>query len=335
MVEIGRFDYALPDSAIAQTPVEPRDAARLLDATGASGGIQHRRVCDLPSLVCPGDVLVVNDTRVRPARLRLRKPTGGAVEVLLLEEGPEGWEALVHPGRRVPPGTTLEVGPDFRVVIGDRLPGGARRVRLETTGSVDDALFAYGEVPLPPYIREGNTDPGRYQTVYARRPVSTAAPTAGLHLTTEVLAACAGSGAGVASVELHIGLDTFRPIATERVEDHTMHSEAYAVPRETWDAVQRADRVIAVGTTVVRALEAAASTGELEGRTDLFIQSSFRFEIVDRLLTNFHMPRSSLLVLLEAFCGPRWRALYDVALRDGYRFLSFGDCMLVDRAHDA
>jgi S-adenosylmethionine:tRNA ribosyltransferase-isomerase len=317
------FDYPLPASAVAQTPLEPRDAARLLVALDPTASPEHRRVRDLPDLLRPGDLVVVNETRVLPARLHLRKPTGGAVEVLLLEavEGPR-WEALVRPGARVRPGTRL-AGPDGTQVVKVGEPVGDDGRRLVTL-LVDP--FRYGTVPLPPYITAPLDDPERYQTVYASRPGSVAAPTAGLHLTDEVLARCR-----TATVELVVGLDTFRPITADRVEDHVMHSERYRVPEATMEACEAAERVVAVGTTTVRALEAAAATGELEGRTSLFIRGDYDFKVVDVLLTNFHLPRSSLLVLLEAFVGPRWRELYDVALAEGYRFLSFGDAMLVGR----
>ena len=320
------FQYTLPDEAVAQTPVEPRDSARLLDATAADGAVVHRHVRDLPLLLRPGDALVLNETRVLPARLRLTKASGGSVEVLLLEEREPGrWEALVRPGRRVPEGTTLELDGRAVIAVGARLGDGRRLVEL-----LDLALPARaGSVPLPPYITTPLADSDRYQTVYAARPGSAAAPTAGLHLTEEVLDRCREAGAEVVKVDLSVGLDTFRPVTAERPEDHVMHSERYSVPEETWSVCRRAERVVAVGTTTVRALESVAATGRLEGRTDLFITPGFRFSVVDVLMTNFHLPRSSLLLMLAAFCGPRWKDLYEAALRDGYRFLSFGDAMVV------
>jgi S-adenosylmethionine:tRNA ribosyltransferase-isomerase len=320
------YDYPLPPVAIAQVPAAPRESARLLVAVDPGGGVEHRRVRDLPDLLRPGDLLVVNDTRVLPARLRLRKATGGAVEVLLLEPIESHiWQALVRPGRRVAEGAVLLAGDTPVVEVGARLEGGRRRVRV----LADPAL--YGEVPLPPYIERPLEDPERYQTVYAAKPGSVAAPTAGLHLSHEVLDRCRARGVETAAVELVVGLDTFRPIEAERPEDHVMHSERYAVPEQTMAACRRAERVVAVGTTTVRALESAAATGRLEGRTDLFIHGDYPFAVVDVLLTNFHLPRSSLLLLLAAFCGERWRSLYDLALAEGYRFLSFGDAMLVAR----
>ena len=365
------YDYPLPPSRIAQHPVEPRSAARLLVSVDGGTTPTHLSVADLPSLLHDGDVLVVNETKVLPARLRLRKATGGAAEVLLLEPlGDDRWTALVRPGRRLPDGTLLFAaaaaaaaaaadddphdphdppsrsvrvsrsltpenphrtgeGPVVEV-LGEH-PGaaeGERVVRL--LAPLDD----HGTMPLPPYITEPLADPDRYQTVYARTPGSVAAPTAGLHLTDEVLDEIRRRGVPVHKVDLAVGIGTFRPITADRIDDHRMHTERYRVPPETLAAVTTARRTIAVGTTTVRALESAIATGNIDGRTDLFIRPGFPFKAVDVMLTNFHLPRSSLLVLLAAFVGTRrWRALYDAALTDDrYRFLSFGDAMLVSRA---
>ena len=322
------FAYDLPAPSIAQQPLEDRPSARLLVDFG--DGVRHLTVRDLPDLVGPGDVIVLNDTRVLPARLRLTKETCGAVEVLLLEQldGNGTWEVLVRPSRRVAPGTVLRAGPDFEVTVGEDLGEGRRRARLDARGSLLDALDRHGEMPLPPYLTTVLDDPDRYQTVYADRPASAAAPTAGLHLTDAVLDACRAAGAGIERLELVVGLDTFRPIAVDDLDDHRMHSEAYDVPAATLDACRAADRVLAVGTTTVRALESAAR-GAPSGRTELFIRRPFEFEVVDLLLTNFHLPGSTLLVMLDAFVGHRWRDLYATALAEGYRFLSFGDAMLV------
>jgi S-adenosylmethionine:tRNA ribosyltransferase-isomerase len=322
--------YELPTAAIAQVPAEPRDAARLLVDGDPP---RHLRVADLPSLVGPGDVLVVNETKVLPARLRLTKATGGAVEVLLLEREADDrtWTALVRPGRRVPPGTALVAGDDLQVEVGERLVDGRRRVRL-VTEDVEQALERHGELPLPPYLHQGIDDPARYQTVFAARPGSVAAPTAGLHLTPQVLAGCEAAGATVARLDLSVGLATFRPVTADRIEDHEVHEEPYAVPAETMALCESAQRVVAVGTTTVRALETAATTGDLRGRSRLLIHGDYRWKVVDALLTNFHQPCSTLLLLVEAFVGPRWRDLYGVALADGYRFLSFGDAMFLERA---
>ena len=338
-MDLADFDYDLPPSAIAQTPIEPRDRARLLVDRGAGNAPEHRTVADVPSLVRPGDVVVVNTSRVLPARLRLHRPTGGAVEVLLLERLPTGeWEALVRPSRKVAPGTELTAGDDLAVRFGGSGPGdGTRIVELRTAGGVDelDVLGRHGVVPLPPYITAPLADPERYQTVFAERPGSVAAPTAGLHLTPAVLDGCRDAGGRIETVDLVVGMGTFRPITAPKVEDHHMHAERYRVPAGTLAACEAAraagGRVVAVGTTTVRALESAALSGELEGRTELFIHAPWRWRVVDVLMTNFHLPRSSLLVLIDAFVGPRWRDLYAAALAAGYRFLSFGDAMLLER----
>ncbi len=344
------YDYSLPTEAIAQEPVEPRSNARLLVSAGVAGGstVVDATVGDLPRFCSEGDVLVVNETRVMAARLVLAKVTGGAAEVLLLEPGREGpgavldgvprvWEALVRPGRRLPPGTRLGLPEDPGrpvVEVGAPVGGhhdGRRLVRLVDPGVVERA----GSVPLPPYVHRALADEERYQTVFAAdTPLdrsSVAAPTAGLHLTTAVLDACRQRGVSVATVDLSIGIGTFRPVTAARPEDHVMHEERYRVPAETMEACASAGRVVAVGTTVVRALESAAATGALSGRTDLFIHGDYPFRLVDVVLTNFHLPRSSLLLLVEAFYGPGWRDLYRHALASGYRFLSFGDAMLLER----
>jgi S-adenosylmethionine:tRNA ribosyltransferase-isomerase len=340
-VPMDAYDYGLPEAAIAQQPVEPRSAARLLIAPGVDGNdlTEHATMSDLPRLVRPGDVLVVNDTRVLPARLLLTKATGGGAEVLLLEPvgaGSATWEALVRPGRRLPEGTRLSESADGPPVIevGRTVGGsddGRRLVRLIDPSVVERA----GALPLPPYIHHQLVDPERYQTVYSTERSmgdrSAAAPTAGLHFTPELLDACRAAGATLARVDLAIGLDTFRPITAPTAEEHVIHSERYSVPVETMEACASARRVIAVGTTAVRALESAAATGILSGRTSLYIHGQYRFQVVDLLVSNFHLPRSSLLLLVEAFCGHMWRELYATALEEGYRFLSFGDAMVVGR----
>jgi S-adenosylmethionine:tRNA ribosyltransferase-isomerase len=326
------LDYDLPDAAIARRGVEPRDAARLLVALGPA--VEHRRVVDLPGLLGPGDVVVVNDTRVLPARVRFRRPTGGAGEVLLLDEGEDGWwEALVRPSAKLPPGSHVEIGADLAIEIGEDLGEGRRRVRPSASAAgLLAALDRHGEMPLPPYLGDVHLDdPDRYQTVFARRPASAAAPTAGLHLTPAVLAGIESAGATVERIELVVGLGTFRPITVDRVEDHPMHAERYRIDPATWARIGAAERVVAVGTTCVRALESAAVGGALAGATDQFIRVPFRWRVVDVLMTNFHLPRSSLLAMVHAFVGPRWRDLYAEALAEGYRFLSFGDAMLLAR----
>jgi S-adenosylmethionine:tRNA ribosyltransferase-isomerase len=345
-METSAFDYELPESAIAQHPLAERDAARLLVDQGAGSKPLNHIVRELPDLLEPGDLLVLNTTRVLPARLALRKETGAAVEVLLLERldggslsdaGRSRWEALVRPGRKLPSGTIVrpERGSGLEVSVDEDLGDGRRVVTIDVEGPLLDVLEQFGVMPLPPYITEVLAEQERYQTVFSERPASAAAPTAGLHLTPEVLARCAERGIGRADVELVVGLGTFRPIATDRIEDHEMHGETYRVPQETLDACARTKanggRVVAVGTTAVRALESAAAFGVNEGRTELFIHGDYDFLVVDRMMTNFHLPKSSLIVMIDAFVGPRWRDLYADALRDGYRFLSFGDAMLLTR----
>ncbi len=340
MTTIDAFDYDLPSHRIAQTPLAERTASRLLVDRGSDAPV-HGHVRELPQLLGPGDVLVVNDTRVLAARLFGRRPTGGRTEVLLIEpDGPASlalgaerseWVALVRPSKKVRVGTTIHIEgeDDLEVTVGEDLGEGRRRLIVESS-DLASALVRVGHMPLPPYITETLDDPGRYQTVYANRPGSAAAPTAGLHLTDALMDELRAGGVEIARVELVVGLDTFRPVTVNALDDHRMHSERYRVPQETLDAIERAERVIAVGTTSVRALESAVRFG-LEGATDLFIRDPFDFQVVDCLLTNFHMPKSTLLVMIEAFVGPRWRRLYDEALAADYRFLSFGDAMLLDR----
>ena len=325
------LDYELTEAAIAQRPAEPRDSSRLLVDRGPATPPEHRMTRDLPELLGPGDVLVVNDSRVMPARLRLRKATGARVEVLMLEPSVEGWwSALVRPGRRVPPGTQLWHGGEPVMEVGERLGDDGRRW-VKPAGDPNALMKSAGEVPLPPYITEELADIERYQTVYADRPVSAAAPTAGLHITEAVLDRGRAAGAAVCTLELAVGTATFTPVVAEQLDDHVMHTESYRIPEATLAACVRAERVVAVGTTVVRALESAAATGLASGPTDLFIKPGHRFAVVDALLTNFHLPRSSLLALLAAFVGPRWRDLYTTALTEGYRFLSLGDAMFCTR----
>ena len=332
------LDYDLPEGAIAQVPIEPRDAARLLVDRGPGRDPEHRTVAELPELVRPGDLLVLNDTRVLPARVPIERASGGTGEVLLLEERDDGWwEVLCRPARKLRPGDVVDAtAGGLRFEIGPDVGDGRKLVRPHSDVALLDALEHAGEMPLPPYIGERLTDAERYQTVFSARPASAAAPTAGLHLTDRLLAELTRRGVVTARVELVVGLDTFRPLSTERVEDHAIHTERYSVPAATWEAVERtrADggRVVAVGTTSVRALESRATRGEPSGRTDLFITPGYRFAVVDAMVTNFHLPRTSLLALVQAFVGPRWRDLYATALADGYRFLSFGDAMLLARA---
>lgn len=338
-MQLSDFDYELPQDRIAQTPVEPRDAARLLVDRGG-GRPEHRHVRDLPDILRSGDLVVVNETKVIPARLPLRRATGGRAEVLMLEplDGERRrWEALVRPARKLKPGERLTAPDGTPIVeIGGRTEAGDT-FEVSLLGSVDslELLADHGEMPLPPYITERLADPDRYQTVYAREPGSAAAPTAGLHFTAELLDRLASKGIELAKVELVVGLDTFRPVDEEDPAEHRMHTERYRVPATTMEqclATRRSGgRVVAVGTTSVRALESAASRGALEGRTEIFIHRPYEWQMVDLLMTNFHLPRTTLLMMIDAFVGDRWRALYDEALAEHYRFLSFGDAMLLDR----
>ena len=335
-MHISDFDYHLPEDLIAQEPLEPRDSARLL----VDGGdhLHHRHVRDLVDLVAPGDVVVVNDTRVIPARLRLRRGTGGAVEVLLLEMSDAGaWSALVRPAAKLKPNETLldEAGNEVVTFVGRRDDGDTFTVRLHDDGQPMTLLDRIGTLPLPPYITSDSGANERYQTVYSRRPASAAAPTAGLHFTPTLLQSIQERGARLARVELVVGLDTFRPISTDDPRHHPIHTELYSVPDETIEAVRKADRVIAVGTTAVRALESTFSSGRQSGRTSLFIHRGYEWKVVDLMMTNFHMPRTTLLMMIDAFVGPVWRDIYREAVDRRYRFLSFGDAMLLDRhAHD-
>ena len=306
------LDYDLPPELVAQSPAERRDASRLLVYDRATGDVRHRSFPDVVEELADA-LVVVNDTRVLPARLRLARPGGGAAEVLLLESlGAGEWEALARPTRRLRPG--MRLGP---VELLEHAGDGRWRVRLEGEPA--------GEAPLPPYIAEPLADAERYQTVYARDPGSAAAPTAGLHFTPELLARL-----DVETVTLHVGLDTFRPIAADTLDGHEMHSERYEIAPAAWERIRSARRVAAVGTTTTRVLESVARGAPLSGRTDLFVTPGFGFRRVDALLTNFHLPRSTLLALVMAFAGvEETRRLYDVAIAERYRFYSFGDAMLV------
>ena len=312
-MRITELDYDLPPELIAQHPLERRDSSRLLVYDRSTGAVRHRRFPDLVDEIGGRGLLVVNDTRVVPGRLRLRRPTGGEAEILLLEEiEPGTWEALARPSRRLRAG--MRLGP---VELVEPLGDGRWRLRLEGEPA--------GEAPVPPYITEPVADPERYQTVYADEAGSAAAPTAGLHFTSELLAAF-----DVERVTLHVGLDTFRPITAERIEEHEIHSERYCVEPPAWQRIRTAERVVAVGTTTVRVLESLARGAPLAGRTSLFVTPGFAFRRVDALVTNFHLPRSSLLALVMAFAGvEETRQLYRTAVEERYRFYSFGDAMLL------
>jgi S-adenosylmethionine:tRNA ribosyltransferase-isomerase len=329
------FDYELPVERIAQHPIEPRDSARLLVDQGSSVPL-HRHVAELGEYLRDGDVLVVNDTKVIPARLRLLRATGGAAEVLLLEplDGERRtWEAMVRPAKKMLPNEELFSGGHPLVRVLRRSEAGDTMI-VELMGEGDPLalLSAHGEMPLPPYITARLEHADRYQTVYANQPASSAAPTAGLHLTPQLLSSFAARGIETVRVELVVGLDTFKPVSADDPRDHQIHSERYRVPADVTTACADARRVVAVGTTSVRALESAATLGASEGRTRLFIHRPYEWKVVDALMTNFHMPRTTLLMMIDAFVGARWRRLYEEALREEYRFLSFGDAMLLDRS---
>jgi S-adenosylmethionine:tRNA ribosyltransferase-isomerase len=348
-MRLADLDYDLPRELIAQQPAEPRDAARLLVVDRPSGRLQDRTVRDLPGLLRRGDLLVRNDTRVFPARAFFRRASGGRIEVLFLrpvEAAPaaagtstavdgERWEALLR-GR---PRSGEELAGDgpaaaWRLVCEHPLGDGRWVVASLGDQAVLGRLEAFGQTPTPPYIHTLVTDPGRYQTTYARHTGSSAAPTAGLHFTAELDARLAAAGVDVAAVTLHVGLGTFKPLQEERLADNRLHSEAYQVEEAVWrqvaDARAAGRRVVAVGTTTVRVLEHLARGGSLRGETDLFITPGFAPRVVGALLTNFHLPRTSLLAMVMAFAGVELtRAAYEHAVRERYRFFSFGDAMLV------
>lgn len=339
-VKTADFDYDLPPEYIAQTPVEPRDHSRLLVLQRSTGAIQHDYFFNLGNHLNPGDLLVINETRVIPARLYARKfPGGGRVEILLLRKSDNSaWEALVG-GKGLRPGVEFQVEGGPRGVILAVLEGARRLVSFEQ--AVEAYLPAAGHVPLPPYIHTPLDDPERYQTVYARSPGSAAAPTAGLHFTPEMIERLKKAGVEFATLTLHVGLDTFSPVTEDEPGEHRIHSEWCQVPPETAEAVNRArkngGRIVAVGTTSVRTLESAARRapqGKVisasEGATDLFILPGYRFSVVDAMITNFHLPKSTLIMLVSAFAG-REAILnaYQVAKQHGYRFYSFGDAMLI------
>ena len=343
-MDIAEFDYDLPPELIAQEPLPERDASRLLVLDRRSGETSHHAFRELPSLLAPGDLLVVNRSRVIPARLLGRRASGGEAEVLLVRDRGDGrWEALVRPGRHLRPGQRVTVDDDLSVVIESEAlrEDGTRQVRLlSRRRDVEGALERCGHTPLPPYIRRPDrpADRERYQTVYAREPGSVAAPTAGLHFTAPLLARLAERGVERAEVLLHVGPGTFQPVKALQVEDHRVGAEARVVPPETAAAMERTrargGRVLAVGTTTVRALESAAradgTVAAAEGETELVIVPGHRFRAVDAILTNFHLPRSSLLLLVAAFAGREVvLKAYAEAVQERYRFYSYGDAMLI------
>ena len=323
------LDYELPEELIAQKPAVPRDSSRLMVVDVKEGTIEHHVFRDLPSFLRPGDAVVLNETKVLPARLSARRPGGGETELLFLRElDAKGnvWEAMVRPSRRLRTGMSLSVGNDELRVVKPLGEG-----RWVVTGlDVPGMLRRHGHMPLPPYIRATPEAEEAYQTVYARNPGSAAAPTAGFHFTEEILEKIEHTGAELAGVTLHVGVGTFTPVRTERLADHRMHAEHYSVPDETARIVNDAKRVVAVGTTVARTLEGWAESGVREGETEIFIRPGHAWRAVDVLLTNFHLPRSTLLAMVMAFAGKELvREAYEVAVKERYRFFSFGDAMLL------
>ena len=330
-MKVTDFDYELPEELIAQHPVEPRDTARLLVLDKVTGAVEHKaHFYDLLDELHEGDVLVFNNTKVIPARLYgHRRESGGKVEVLLLTPcGENRWECLVKPGKKCPIGQVIE--------FDDRL--GGRIIEFTCDGVFDDIIQEIGEMPLPPYIHEKLEDKDRYQTVYAKEKGSAAAPTAGLHFTSQLLDAIKAKGVSLEFVTLHVGLGTFRPVSAEIIEDHEMHSEFFVVPKDTADRINAAkrngSRIIAVGTTSVRTLESATDDdGILQGMsgwTQIFIYPGYQFKMIDALVTNFHLPQSTLLMLISALAGrEHCLAAYEEAVRERYRFFSFGDAMFI------
>jgi len=347
-MDINQFDYELPESLIAQTPLVERSSSRLMTLDKRTGEIGHYEFRDLVRFLVPGDLLILNNTRVIPARLIGRKQGGGAtVELLLLKQLDEDrWETLAKPGRRLKKGAVMEFGEDeagqplLRAEVEEELPEGGRKIRFYYEGIFLELLETLGQMPLPPYIKERLSDQERYQTVYAQHPGSAAAPTAGLHFTKELLTELQQRGIRTAFLTLHVGLGTFRPVSVENITEHTMHSEYYELPEETarlLNEAREADRrIIAVGTTSCRTLETVAQQfGDQplrasSGWTDIFIYPGYTFRMVDGLITNFHLPKSTLLMLISALASrDRVMHAYEEAVRGGYRFFSFGDSMFI------
>ena len=340
-MQLSDIDYVLPVDLIAQTPIEPRDSARLLVDQGSQQPL-HQHVRDLCNFLKPNDVLVLNHTRVLPARLRARRSTGGAVEILLLNQlsnDAVSWEAMIKPGGKLRKDELLTVDQsEMMVEVGERTIHGDTFVIKLSAPDVLAELLRVGEVPLPPYITQTLQDAERYQTVFSHDQRSAAAPTAGLHFTLELLDRVREMGVLILEVELVVGLDTFKPISDEDPLQHPIHSEAYSVSKDVLakciETKNNGGRVVAVGTTATRALESAATTGLLSGNTTLFITPGYQWKMVDVMMTNFHMPKTTLLLMVESFVGKRWRILYQHAIDARYRMLSFGDAMLLQRQTD-
>lgn len=334
------YYYDLPQELIAQTPVEPRSASRLLCVDRSSGALSHHHFYELGQFLRKGDLLVMNDSRVLPARLYgVREDTGSPIEFLLLKPvGEKVWEIICKPGKKARPGRRFRFGEKLAAEVLDLAEDGGRIVRFECEGSLYAVLDEIGQMPLPPYITEKLRDRERYQTVYAREPGSSAAPTAGLHFTPELLSELKAQGIGEAFVTLHVGLGTFRPVKEDDIRRHHMHIEHYTIPRETAEKIRQTKaaggRVIAVGTTSCRTLEgAAAEFGEIracEGDTGIFIYPPYDFRVIDGLITNFHLPESTLIMLVSAFAGyDNIMNAYKAAVQERYRFFSFGDAMAI------
>ncbi len=334
------FYYDLPQELIAQTPADPRDSSRLLVYNRAEGSVQHKIFRDIIDFLNPGDALVINDTRVIPARLYGKKQgTGRQVEFLLLNQlSGDTWEVILRPGRKLRPGDRVSFAEELEAEILEKQEDGVTKVKFCFQGSFEALLDEYGNMPLPPYITKRLEDRERYQTVYAKERGSAAAPTAGLHFTPELMENIKKKGVDIIPVLLHVGLGTFRPVKAERLEDHKMHSEYYSISEESAHRInavkERGGRVIAVGTTSVRTLESAADqegrVKEQSGNTDIFIYPGYRFRCVDALITNFHLPESTLLMLISAFMGKEQALeVYRLAVQEKYRFFSFGDAMFI------
>lgn len=339
MLKTSDFYYNLPEELIAQTPVYPRDGSRLLVYDRKKDEVSHRIFRDIGDYLQKGDVLVVNNTKVYPARIYARTAHGGKAEILLLKRiNLTDWEVLVKPGKKCREGTVLTVGEELSAEILSRTEEGGRIVRFRFEGVFEDVLSRVGEMPLPPYIHEKLRDQSRYQTVYCKEEGSAAAPTAGLHFTLELMDALRAKGVEFVEVNLNVGLGTFRPVKVEDVTAHKMHTESYSVPEEAAERINAAKRegrrVIAVGTTSVRTLESAADENGVvracRGDTDIFIYPPYRFKVADGLVTNFHLPESTLIMLVAAFTSrEKILELYELAVREKYRFFSFGDAMLI------
>lgn len=340
------FDYELPQDLIAQEPLADRSASRLLRLDRRTGAVEHRMFKELPEFLDPGDLLVVNDSRVIPARLLGRRGTGARVEILMLRPAAEGgWLALAKPTRRLKEGERLLIpplygsgGPEASIELLEKLPDGQVRVAIDS--ALTEHLDGFGRVPLPPYITHHLDDDERYQTVYAHEQGSSAAPTAGLHFTNEMFLRLKERGVEIAAVTLHVGLDTFRPVSEEFAEDHQIHSEWCSVPRETWEKIrvtkEQGGRIIAVGTTSARTLEslgrriAEGKPGPFDAFTRIYITPGYKWTMVDAMITNFHLPKSTLLLMISSFaCGENVLNAYRVAVQERYRFFSFGDAMLI------